>query len=163
LCKKHLLPSNDTNINEDADSERMLEALQEQTEMDEELSDDEEVVQEKIDSNEEISDEEELNQLIESEIYPPFLITDKLQNADSVCSSQSHSTDDVSIEDQFCINNQDVMVNDDDDNHEDDNEYFSNVVLPTTDASKIAHWMKNSIATSIPLSVLLNKHLHLLV
>jgi hypothetical protein len=48
LCKKHLLPSNDTNINEDADYECMPEALQEQTESDEELSDDEEVVQEKI-------------------------------------------------------------------------------------------------------------------
>jgi len=146
LCKQHLLPQSYVSTTVDSSEDTVLEILQE-----------------KRDINEEVSDDEEINDIIDSEVFPPFMITDTLQNADSICSSeQSSSSSEISIEDKLCTYNQDTTEENYDEN-ESDAEDFSGIILPTTHASKVAHWMKESIATSIPLSVLLNKHLRLLV
>lgn len=99
------------------------------------------------------------------EIFPPFLITDVLQEEDSIYSSdQQNNPSDSSVESLLNIEEETTTVSyENDDVSIDENEDFTDTVLPTTDASKVAHWVKEPIANSIPLSVLFNKHLHLLV
>jgi len=149
LCKKHLQPIIINDAKEDTESDLRIDE----------------------DDDSEPFHDSSFDACIDEEIFPNFLITDTLDNVDSI-SSSNNDDDSVSLVDDIFSHNDDHQSTDDDDELEnasmsfDDSyksETFANIILPTTDSSKVVHWIKDSVASSIPLSVLFNKHLHLLV
>jgi hypothetical protein len=109
--------------------------------------------------------------VLSQELFPTFLMEDNLNDEESIHSSADSFSEVDTFKGESSIFNDDFTSQCDDDDEvsmvsstsDDDGDSISSIILPTTDPSHHKHHFKEAIASSIPLTVLFNKHLHVLV